>query len=167
MDRPITYEIAKKLKELGYKGRCDQYYGAVVDRVIQYCQDHNCDAKEALEHKIGLHRALSYDEPFFTAQVGDFINKKYRTGDQVFVCTAPTIAQVKNWILKRYNIAIVAEPIVRPVSKSSNKKVIKWVAGYCDITNGYQLVKVGSKVKQYTSERVALMAVISQILLGK
>jgi len=86
MDKHITFELAKLLKEKGFNEKCSHYY---IDNFMNFKHDNRL-YKTALPSSIENENILQFVE----------------RSKQPHLCTAPTISQVLDWFYKTHSIWI-------------------------------------------------------------
>ena len=90
MEDLVTFEIAKKLKEKGFREECLLHY---TDTGYLFCNSID-----------------TYDRPNQELDYSDF-RKCFNNGNSIGLVDAPTISQVLKWLRKEKDIDIVISPV--------------------------------------------------------
>ena len=95
MEDFVSFEIAKKLKEKGFKEECLSYYTSdytLYNNMVVLCDDKYLEVAE-----------IDYNE-FLTS------NNSVRENKDNNICDAPTISQVLKWLRDEFSLHISQKP---------------------------------------------------------
>lgn len=98
MTTPVSFEIAKLLKEKGFDEQCDYYYEHAIT--------------EAYNEQDGYSGPFGWEKGETNYQSGFHINNsKYDSSNEAWLlCSAPTIAEVVMWLYEKHGIWVRVEP---------------------------------------------------------
>lgn len=120
MNLSINLKLAKLLKEKGYNNPCSHYYEHALTSRIDGETGNNTGAFGWEKGETHLH------SHYFINNIKgvDFSDNNW------YMCAAPTIAEVIDWIYEKHNIWIKNDVI-------SINQVIKFYSSYYKINNGF------------------------------
>ena len=98
----VSFEIAKLLKEKGFKNWCDKCYGtALYHKGVPISFDDECELKDE-----GLENEIEYVEGGYLYDFGCDNRKEYAK-----VYAAPTLQMAMKWLREVHRIIIVIQPL--------------------------------------------------------
>ena len=109
MEDFVTFEIAKKLKEKGFREECFAYYTSeytLYNNLVVLCDDKYLEVAE-----------IDYTESLTS-------NNSVRENKYNNICDAPTISQVLKWLRenKKIYVAVYYVPVIETINNSVIKK---------------------------------------------